>query len=80
MLMMEINEELSESQHDVNVVKVIEERNLECLNKCVKSISEAFKNNNITEAKAHVIKLKYYTNIEDKIKEIHRHKMDRWTL
>lgn len=80
MLMMEINEELSAHQHDVAVVKKIEQENAESCEKCINSISEAFKSKNIEEAKRLVIKLKYYTNIADKIKEIHRYKMDRWTL
>ena len=80
MLMMEVNEELSEHQHDVEILRNLEKQNLECLNKCIKSISDAFREKNLAEAKEHVIKLKYYTNIEEKIKEIHRHKMDRWTM
>ena len=80
MLMMEINEELSEHQHDVATVKKIEQENAESCEKCINSISEAFKSENIEEAKRLVIKLKYYSNIADKIKEIHRYKMDRWTL
>ena len=80
MLMMEVNEELSEHQHDVDIVRNLEKQNLECLNKCINSISDAFREKNLAEAKEHVIKLKYYTNIEEKIKEIHRHKMDRWTM
>ena len=80
MLMMEKNEELSEHQHDIAIVRKLQRENAESSEKCIKCISEAFKNKDITEAKKLVIKLKYYTNIEEKIKEILRHKMDRWTL
>ena len=80
MLMMEFNEELSEKQHDISIVRKLQKENTESSNKCIQSVSEAFKNKDILEAKKLVIKLKYYTNIDEKIKEILRHKMDRWTL
>lgn len=68
---MEINEEIAEAD-STEALKPIDNVNKKRLDENIKSLSTAFKNGDITMAKNLVIRLKYFTNIDEKIKEIHR--------
>lgn len=63
---MEQYEEISSS--DKNKVKEIETENKVSLEKCIKDISSAFAKGDITTARQEIIKLKYYSNMAEYIK------------
>ncbi|KAL3867341.1 hypothetical protein ACJMK2_044551 [Sinanodonta woodiana] len=71
---MEINEELSEATDKKQVEKIEEENSVE-LKKCVDELSETFNKGDIQQAKATLIRLKYFENIDDKVKAFYRRSM-----
>lgn len=73
---MEINEELVEGASNSEVMKDLEKSNAQRVAECVKDVSEAFQANNITLAKDALIRLKYFVNLDDKIREIFRKHME----
>jgi len=75
MEIMEVNEDLAEAEGTESAVEELEMINNKRIAKCVKDISTFFSEGNVAEAKTSLIKLKYFTNIEDKIKEIYRKQM-----
>ncbi|XP_033118531.1 iron-sulfur cluster co-chaperone protein HscB-like [Anneissia japonica] len=66
--MMELNEKLSETS-DLETVKKIGENNVQKMNKLLKELAELFKHDRLKEARDVLAKLKYFTNIDDKVKE-----------
>lgn len=73
---MEMNEELMEASDHPEVIEDIEKTNTKKMEDCIKVVSDAFKVENIPKAKEYLIRLKYFTNIDDKLKEIQRMHMD----
>lgn len=76
MEIMELNEEIVDLDSNAPELKKVEETNKERMNEYIKAISDAFNNDDIEVAKSALIRLKYFTNIDDKIKVIHRKNMD----
>ena len=73
---MEVNEEVDEARSDQTELKAIEDINNAKIEDCLKEVSKRFRSHEISEAKVNLIKLKYLTNISDKIKDIYRSHMD----
>lgn len=73
---MEMNEELMEASDHPEVIEDIEKTNSKRMEDCIKVVSDAFKVEDIPKAKEYLIKLRYFTNIDDKLKEIQRMHMD----
>ena len=71
MEIMEINEEIADAESP-DALKPIEIANLERLQDNIKKLSKAFEKSDFVLAKQLVIELKYFTNIDEKIKEIYR--------
>ncbi|XP_060067210.1 iron-sulfur cluster co-chaperone protein HscB-like [Ylistrum balloti] len=71
MEIMEINEELADVDCPEALLRIQTENN-QRLEGCLVEISKAFKEKNIALAKEHVIKMTYFVNVDDKIKEIYR--------
>ncbi|XP_069138489.1 iron-sulfur cluster co-chaperone protein HscB-like [Argopecten irradians] len=71
MEIMEINEELADADSPESI-QAIQNENNERIDDCFMEISNAFKDKNILLAREHVIKMTYYVNVDDKIKEIYR--------
>lgn len=69
MEMMELNEELEEAQ-SLEEVHMIKEKNCQTISDITTEIAKAFQNDAIEDAKGLLIKLNYYSNIDDKIKAI----------
>lgn len=66
---MEINEEIAEAESKDEVIELTR-ANKEALDQYVQSVSEAFKKDDYAEAKQLVAKMKYYSNIFDKLIEL----------
>ncbi|XP_071955739.1 iron-sulfur cluster co-chaperone protein HscB-like [Antedon mediterranea] len=66
--MMELNEELSDTTN-LEIVKKIGEENELNIKELMIQLAELFKNDQLKEARDVLAKLKYYTNIDDKVKE-----------
>ncbi|OWF47933.1 iron-sulfur cluster co-chaperone protein HscB, mitochondrial-like [Mizuhopecten yessoensis] len=71
MEVMEINEELAEVDSP-EALQGMQTENDQRVKDCFLEISKAFQDGNMVLAKEHVIKLTYYINVEEKIKETHR--------
>ncbi|XP_033750346.1 iron-sulfur cluster co-chaperone protein HscB-like [Pecten maximus] len=71
MEIMEINEELADADSPESLQKIQTENN-ERVNDCFLEISKAFQDGNITLAREHVIRMTYFVNIDEKIKETYR--------
>ncbi|KAK3097775.1 hypothetical protein FSP39_013081 [Pinctada imbricata] len=69
MQIMETNEEIIEADSSEDLRK-IEEVNDQNIKECIQNISQAFGTNNIDLAKSWTIKLKYFCNIDGKLREI----------
>ena len=69
MEMMEINEKLEEAQ-SLEVVHRIKEKNDQTMSDIITEIATAFQNDAVEDAKGLLIKLNYYSNIDEKIKAI----------
>lgn len=69
MEIMDINEKLA-SASSVKVVKSIGEENRIVLQDLIEQLSKTFKSKNILTAKEILARLKYFTNIDDKVKEM----------
>jgi len=67
--MMELNEELEEA-HSLEEVHKIKEKNCQTISDITAEIAKAFQNDTIQDAKALLIKLNYYSNVDEKIKAI----------
>ncbi len=65
---MEINEEVAEAESAADL-SGISEANKVVLKKYIQKVSKAFAEGRIADAKSHVAKMKYYSNIQDKIVE-----------
>ena len=76
MEIMELNEDLVEAD-SLEKVQEIREANSINIDKHIKLTSEAFKKEDFEEAKRHLTKLKYYSNVEDKAKELELLYMDK---
>ncbi|GAB1599776.1 iron-sulfur cluster co-chaperone protein HscB-like [Argonauta hians] len=66
---MKTNEDI-ENISNVEEFRIIENLNLRNLNQCYEILSEAFRQKDLIGAKEVMIKLKYFVNIEDKLKEM----------
>lgn len=75
MEIMDMNEQLSEAESTDDITGVSEENNAR-LEECLILLSTAFEEDDISSAKQILIKIQYYTNVDDKIKEMHRKEMD----
>ncbi|CAC5408821.1 hscB [Mytilus coruscus] len=71
MEIMEINEDIADAD-SLESLKPIEIVNKKRLEDNISKVSKAFHEGDITAAKQLIIKLKYFTNIDDKIKDIYR--------
>ncbi|ESO89641.1 hypothetical protein LOTGIDRAFT_96796, partial [Lottia gigantea] len=71
MEIMELNEELAEVDSPEDL-KIFEEQNESNIVKNIQEISAAFKSKNIPSAHELAIKLQYYSNISEKIKDLKR--------
>ncbi|KAK3593756.1 hypothetical protein CHS0354_014289 [Potamilus streckersoni] len=71
---MEINEKLSEATDMKQIEKIEEENNVKLI-KCVAELNESFNKGDIQQAKATLIRLKYFENIDDKVKAFYRRSM-----
>ena len=69
MEIMDINEKLA-SANSVQVIKSIGEENRVVLQDLIEELAKAFKSKNILTAKEILARLKYFTNIDDKVKEL----------
>ncbi|ELT96361.1 hypothetical protein CAPTEDRAFT_162651 [Capitella teleta] len=69
MEILEINEELAEAD-SLEAVEDIRTTNQKVMDDITASLSVAFRNGDLEEAKILISKLKYYANIEDKVKEL----------
>ncbi|XP_077996342.1 iron-sulfur cluster co-chaperone protein HscB-like [Glandiceps talaboti] len=65
---MEMNEQIADTQNTKDLLQ-LEEVNRGRLDQLVQSLSNAFRNDNYVKAKEILRKMKYFVNIEDKIKE-----------
>ena len=74
---MEINESLIEATEDSEELERIEAENNERIQECVKQVSQAFRNKDIESAKSWTIKLKYFNNIDGKLKELKQLSFDK---
>lgn len=72
---MEVNEAIFEAS-DLNKVRQIDERNKVVLDDMIDQVSSLFEAGDFQKAKRTLAKLKYYANIDDKVKEIERRYMD----
>ncbi|XP_029634057.1 iron-sulfur cluster co-chaperone protein HscB [Octopus sinensis] len=66
---MRTNEDL-ENVINVEELRIIEDLNIRNLNQCYEILSEAFRQKDLVGAKEVLMKLKYFVNIDDKIKEM----------
>ena len=71
MEVMEINEEIMDADTP-DSLQPIQMSNDVNIKQCVSEISKAFSSDNIEKAKEWTIKLKYFSNINDKIIDIHQ--------
>ncbi|GLH09739.1 Uncharacterized protein GBIM_14778 [Gryllus bimaculatus] len=67
MELMERNEEVDQANSE-SEIRAVSEKNKKMLNDLIKEASKAFKTGNIEEAKEVLIKMKYFSSIEAKIK------------
>lgn len=74
MTIMEINETLADA-NDVETVQEIEKDNSEHLNRCISCLTEYFKAQEYEKARDVVKAMKYYSNIDDKVKLFYRDRM-----
>jgi molecular chaperone HscB len=72
---MEFNEDIVEVTDNSQALQQLDDINNARMEVCVKEISSAFLENNVPKAKHLLVKLKYFSNIDDKIKLIRRNKM-----
>lgn len=77
MEIMEFNEDIAEASSNKDAVIKLDNINSARMEKCIDDVSKAFSENDVPEAKRCLVKLKYFSNIDDKIKEIYRKEMDR---
>lgn len=75
MQIMDLNERLGEAESVADITSVTNENNA-YMEECLSLLSSAFKEDNIDFAKQILIKLQYYTNVDDQIKEKLRKEMD----
>ncbi|KAJ8043369.1 Iron-sulfur cluster co-chaperone protein HscB, mitochondrial [Holothuria leucospilota] len=68
MEIMEINEKLSELD-DLTAVKQIGDKNEEKLHELMKDLAVEFENRNFEKAREILMRLKYYANVDDKVKQ-----------
>ncbi|XP_052792896.1 iron-sulfur cluster co-chaperone protein HscB-like isoform X2 [Mya arenaria] len=76
MEIMETNEDIIDVASNPPVLQQIQEANNAKMDDCVQVVAEAFRNGDFALAKNTLIKLKYFTNIDGKIKGIQRNNMD----
>ncbi|XP_045216916.2 iron-sulfur cluster co-chaperone protein HscB-like [Mercenaria mercenaria] len=77
MEIMEFNEDIAEAVGNKDAVGQLDNINSSRMEKCVEEVSKAFAADDVPKAKECLIKLKYFTNIDDKIKDIFRKHMDQ---
>ncbi len=68
MEIMEVNEALA-TTNDGQEIKDIGDKNRVVLDKMVSDFAKAYEGNELEKAKVIICKMKYYANIEDKVKE-----------
>ncbi|KAK3802521.1 hypothetical protein RRG08_033180 [Elysia crispata] len=71
---MSFNEQIDEASSASDITN-IEETIGVAIHKCIKEISQAFKDCNIEEAKRSTIKLRYFTTIQERILDIRRREL-----
>lgn len=76
MEIMEINEKLAEAESLEDVEKIGEE-NQKVLDSLTKELSFAFEKDDLDEAKNLLSQLKYYANIDEKVKELQQLYVDK---
>lgn len=70
MEVMEINEALAEPQLDMEQLKQINDENKTKIKETLEHLTRVFSDNNLEKAKVLLAKLKYFVNIENKIKSL----------
>ena len=75
MEIMEINEAIFHAT-ELETVREIDEKNKIVLDKLIAQVAKHFDQGDIPSAKEILAKLNYYTNIDDKVKDIERQYMD----
>ncbi|KAI4498701.1 hypothetical protein M0802_006168 [Mischocyttarus mexicanus] len=68
MEIMEKNEEVESALNDKEKVVRLMEENKTMLHKLSKKVADSFRNNNLEDAKEVLVQMKYYANIENKLK------------
>ncbi|CAH1773562.1 unnamed protein product [Owenia fusiformis] len=71
---MEVNETLANSADNADTVRLIQKENRKIINGFIVELTDAFANENIKKAKELLSRLKYYANIDEKVKQIQRDK------
>jgi len=66
----ELNEQLLESMDSLEELRQLDKENDKVLNGLVEEISRAFKQDDLDTARLLLLKVKYYANIEEKVKEM----------
>jgi len=69
-LIMELNEELIEATDSLDELQRLDKKNDKVLKGLVDQIAEAFRANDLDKAKALLLKVKYYDNIDSKVKNM----------
>ena len=69
---MELNEDLMEVADHPEKMQDLEVTNAKRVEEYVQHISEAFEKNDIAKAKENLVKLKYFSNVDDKIRQLLR--------
>ena len=67
---LELNEQLLEAEHSLAALQRLQADSQRELDALQRRISQAFKRGDTTEAKRLLYELKYYANIDDKIREL----------
>ncbi|XP_014608351.1 PREDICTED: iron-sulfur cluster co-chaperone protein HscB, mitochondrial isoform X1 [Polistes canadensis] len=70
MEIMERNEEIESALNDKEKVVRLMQENKIILHKLSKKVADSFRNNNLEQAKEVLVKMKYYANIENKLKTL----------
>ena len=77
MEVMEINEDIAEAVGNKEAMNQLDDINNARMEKCIENVSKAFAADDVPKAKECLIKLKYFSNIDDKIRELYRQNMDQ---
>lgn len=72
MEIMELNEEIVELESESLLMEIYEENQM-ILKELIKKVSDAFQADNFSEAKTVLARMKYYVNIDEKVKDALQH-------